>query len=526
MKQTQPPTPLILVILDGFGCRKEKAANAVLLANAPNLNTVFQEYPHTTLDASGKAVGLPPGTMGNSEVGHLTIGSGRIVPQDLTRINRAIDDGSFFTNPTLQKAFQIAAESRKTVHLMGLLSDAGVHSHQRHLFALLKMAKGFKVPKIVLHGFLDGRDTPPKSSQQYVRALQKELTGIGEIGTLMGRYYAMDRDKRWERVQIAYEALVEGKGECHDHPIGAIDEAYQQHQTDEFIKPIIFPLPPTPSHQGRGKGESGPSGNRISDGDVVIFFNFRPDRARELTRALTDPDFTGFPRTRFPRLGRFVCMTEYDREFHLPVAFQPDKPKRVLAEILGKHGIPQFHTAETEKYAHVTYFLNGGVEKPFPGEERLLVPSPKDVPTYDKKPEMSAYPVTEEALKKIRQGFPVVIVNYANPDMVGHSGILPATIRAVEVIDECIGKIVQEVLDRKGTLLITGDHGNCEEMADAQGGPHTAHTLNPVPFLLVGELWKKVRLRTGCGLRDITPTILHILGIPKPPEMTGKSLII
>ncbi len=505
--------PLVLIILDGFGFRTERKANATLLAKTPTFDRLFKEFPYTTLEASGEAVGLPSGTMGNSEVGHLTIGSGRIVYQDLSRINHAIDDGSFFENPVLKKGCQLAAATGKTLHLMGLLSDAGVHSHERHLFALLKMAKEQKVSRVSVHCFLDGRDTPPKSSQKYVASLQKELSGLGGVATLVGRYYAMDRDKRWDRVRIAYEAITNGTGTPHHDPVQAIQEAYDQHQTDEFIKPYVFAEYP-----------------RIQDGDVVIFFNFRPDRARELTRSLTDPGFSEFERGFFPKLGMFVCMTEYDKTFNLPVAFPPDKPRRVLAEILSENGVRQFHTAETEKYAHVTYFLNGGIETPFPGEERLMIPSPKEVPTYDKKPEMSAVTVTEGTLAKIREGVPVVIVNFANPDMVGHSGILPAAIRAVEVIDTCVGRICDEVLKRNGTVIITADHGNCEEMEDAHGGPHTAHTLNPVPFLLVGDTWKckggiTPPLRTDGGLRDITPTILEILKIRKPPEMTGTSLI-
>ena len=502
--------PVILIVLDGFGSRKETEGNAIALAKTPNFDRLFKDYPHTTLDASGEAVGLPSGTMGNSEVGHLTIGSGRINYQDYSRINHAIVDGSFFTNETFEKAFATAIRNNGTLHLVGLLSDAGVHSHQSHLFALLKMAKNAHVRRIVVHCFLDGRDTPPKSSQKYVGLLQKELAGVGEIGTLVGRYYAMDRDKRWERVQIAYDALTLGKGTLHRDPVKAIEEAYAQHVTDEFIQPYVF-------------GDA--TKNRINDGDVVLFFNFRPDRARELTQALTDPAFSGFQREKRPHIGSYVCMTEYDKTFALPVAFPPQKPKRVLAELLSERGIAQFHTAETEKYAHVTYFLNGGVETPFPGEERLLIPSPRDVPTYDKKPEMNAPLVTEGVLKKLRDGCPVILMNFANPDMVAHSGVLDATIKAIEVIDDCVGKICKEVLARNGTVLITADHGNCEQMLDEHGGPHTAHTLNPVPFLLVSDRFKNAKLKSGRGLQDVTPTILEILEIPKPMEMTGTSLI-
>lgn len=504
--------PLVLIILDGFGFRAQKEGNAIALAHAPRFNNLLKKYPHTTLEASGEAVGLPAGTMGNSEVGHLTIGSGRINDQDLSKINHAIHDGTFFKNEVFKKAFQTARKNKKTIHLMGLLSDAGVHSHESHLFALLKMANQEDTPHIVVHCFLDGRDTPPTSSQKYVASLQKELGDRGEIGTLVGRYYAMDRDRRWERIQIAYDALVEGKGEKRQDPVKAIEETYAQHVTDEFVKPIIF----TPKTKKT---------NRIQDGDVVIFFNFRPDRAREITQALTNSQFDGFPRNTFPKLGLYVCLTEYDKTFKLPVAFPPIRPANTLAEILSRHHISQFHTAETEKYAHVTYFLNGGIEKPFPGEERLLIPSPKDVATYDQKPEMNAAKVTEETLKKIHEGCPVIFMNYANPDMVGHSGKLPETIKAVEVIDDCIGKISDEVLKKQGTVMITADHGNCEQMTDEKGGPHTAHTTNPVPFLLINDSLKKAKLLSGQGLQDIAPTILDILKIPQPKEMTGTTLI-
>ncbi|MBI3541072.1 MAG: 2,3-bisphosphoglycerate-independent phosphoglycerate mutase [Deltaproteobacteria bacterium] len=480
--------PFVLIILDGFGIRKSRDGNAIAMAKTPHLDKILKEYPHTSLEASGEAVGLPPGIMGNSEVGHLTIGSGRIVYQDLSRINHSIQDGSFF-------------------HLIGLLSDGGVHSHEEHLFALVQMAKKEKVPVVAIHCFLDGRDTPPSSSQKYLKKLQHEMKDFGEITTLIGRYYAMDRDKRWERVQIAYEALVEGKGDVRQDPVKAVQEAYDQHVTDEFIKPLVF-------------------GGRIQDGDAGIFFNFRPDRARELTQALTDPNFTGFERKAWPQLGMFVCMTEYDQTYGLPVAFPPQKPKRVLAELLSEQGLAQFHTAETEKYAHVTYFLNGGIEPPFPGEERSLIPSPREVATYDKKPEMSAYAVTEGVLKKLEAGCPVILMNFANPDMVAHSGVLLATIQAVEVIDGCIGKIVDQVLKQNGTVMITSDHGNCEQMKDEHGGPHTAHTTLPVPFILISDQYKTSKLRSGGGLQDVAPTILKILQIPQAPEMTGKSLII
>jgi 2,3-bisphosphoglycerate-independent phosphoglycerate mutase len=499
------------MILDGFGIAPPSEGNAISIAQKnkkmPRLDKILKTYPHTTVEASGKAVGLPAGVMGNSEVGHLTIGSGRIIYQYLSRVNRDIADGTFFKNEILKKGIETAIKNGSTLHLMGLLSDGGVHSHEKHLFALLQFAKKEGAKKIAVHAFLDGRDTPPQSSLLYLKALQKELKGVGEIATLIGRYYAMDRDKRWERVQIAYDALVEGIGEKRTNPIAAVEEAYREHITDEFIKPYVF-----------GDGQ-------IKDNDVVLFFNFRPDRARELTQALTDPGFTGFPRKKFPKLAEFVCMTEYDKKNKLPVAFPPPRVERVLAQVLSENKIPQFHTAETEKYAHVTYFLNGGIETPFPLEERLLVPSPRDVPTYDKKPEMNAEKLTEEVLKKLKEGCPVILMNFANPDMVGHSGVLPATVKAVEVIDDCIGKIVDEVLARKGTVMITADHGNCEEMLDKNGKPHTAHTTNPVPFILIGDEWKNAKLKSGGGLQDIAPTILKILNLPQPPEMTGTSLM-
>ncbi len=502
-------TPLVLIILDGFGEGLDSEGNAVTRAKTPHFDAIRRDYPHTELGAHGEAVGLPPGTMGNSEVGHLTIGSGRINYQDFSRIQHAVADGSFFQNEILRKNFETAVANGSTVHLMGLLSDAGVHSHDSHLFALLKFAKDQKVSRVVVHAFLDGRDTPPKSGRSYVEKLQNQMAtiGIGQIGTLIGRYYAMDRDNRWDRVQIAYDALVLGQGKVHQDPVKAVEEAYAENVTDEFIKPVVF------------------SKASINDRDTVIFFNFRPDRARELTQALTDPAFEGFPRLKSPKIANYVCVTQYAKNFALPVAFPPQKPKRVLAGILSEHGVKQFHTAETEKYAHVTYFLNGGVETPFAGEERLLIPSPKDVATYDQKPSMSALAVTEAVLAKLKENFPVIFVNFANPDMVGHSGVLPAAIEAVEVIDNAVGLICGETLARGGCVLITADHGNCEQMIDTDGGPHTAHTLNPVPFYLVGEKFKGARLKTGKGLQDVAPTILSLLGLPKPPEMTGESLI-
>ncbi|QQR81606.1 MAG: 2,3-bisphosphoglycerate-independent phosphoglycerate mutase [Deltaproteobacteria bacterium] len=502
--------PLVLIILDGFGYSEEKDGNSIALAQTPNYSQFLTEYPHTLVETSGAAVGLPDGVMGNSEVGHLTIGSGRIHYQDLTKISKAVEDKLFFKNQVLLDAFQKAKKSGASVHLMGLLSDAGVHSHTDHLYALIKMAKDNGVTHVVVHGFMDGRDTSPKSGVGYVKDLQKNLQGIAEIGSLIGRYYAMDRDKRWDRVQIAYEALVERKGLEVSDPVAALEESYKTQVTDEFIKPILV-------------ATQHPSQNRILEGDVVIFFNFRPDRARELTEALTDENFSGFLKNKKMTLGDFVCMTGYGKSFTLPVAFPQTRPTNTLAEIISRKGLTQFHTAETEKYAHVTYFLNGGVETPFPGEERLLIQSPKDVATYDEKPEMSARAVCDGVLEKLRTGVDVVFVNFANPDMVGHTGKLPQSIQAVEVIDECLGKIVTESLARNGTVLITADHGNCEQMFDENGEPHTQHTTNPVPFVLINNT-KNISLHKG-GLADIAPTILKLLNLPQPSEMTGKTLI-
>lgn len=498
--------PLVLIILDGFGHSDITEGNSIALAKTPHYSSFLKNYPHTLVETSGAAVGLPDGVMGNSEVGHLTIGSGRIHYQDLTKISKAIEDTSFFNNPALLDAFQKVKKAGTTLHLMGLLSDAGVHSHTEHLYALIKMAKDNGVTHVVVHGFMDGRDTSPKSGVGFVKDLQKNLLGFAQIGTLIGRYYAMDRDKRWDRVQIAYEALVLGKGETASDPVAALEASYQAGVTDEFIKPIIIQ-----------------DTQRIQDGDAVIFYNFRPDRAREITQALTDESFDGFTRTHTPKFSAYVCMTEYNKKFSLPVAFPQTRPTNTLADIISRAGLKQLHTAETEKYAHVTYFLNGGVETPFPGEEWILVPSPKEVATYDEKPEMSARAVCDGVLKKLRDGIDVVFVNFANPDMVGHTGKLPQSIEAVQVIDECLGKIVTEVLNQKGTVLITADHGNCEQMFDENGEPHTQHTTNPVPFLLINDALKAASLRKG-GLADIAPTILKLLHLPQPQEMTGKPL--
>ncbi len=510
--------PLLLIIMDGWGFREEREGNAILLAGTPNLDALKANYPFTLLRASGEAVGLPEGQMGNSEVGHLNIGAGRIVYQDLTRINLAIKDGSFFKNPVLKEAFSKARESGGKVHFLGLVSDGGVHSHIEHLYALLDFAKKEGLAqKAFVHAFTDGRDTPPTSGLSYIEALEAKTRELqsGKIATVSGRYYAMDRDKRWERTALAYQALVLGKGLTAPDAVSAVKAAYERGETDEFIKPTVII-----------------EGNRpvatIEDQDVVIFFNFRADRARQLTRALTDPNFSEFEREKFPNLAYFVCMTLYDETFELPVAFPPEHLKNIWGEVVSKAGFYQFRTAETEKYAHVTYFFNGGEEKPFPYEERKLIPSPRDVPTYDLKPEMSAYEVTAEVIKRIKTGkYQFIVMNYANGDMVGHTGVLEAAIKAVKVVDECVGKVISAWREYTGgaPAIVTADHGNCEMMVDPENGePFTAHTANPVPFYLVDDRFKKARLKEGI-LGDIAPTGLYLMGLEIPPEMTGKILL-
>lgn len=502
--------PLLLVILDGFGWREEERGNAVKLARTPNLDYFFSTYPWTKIEASGEAVGLPAGQMGNSEVGHLNIGAGRIVYQEFTRINLAIKNGSFFENPVLKEAFSRAKEKERSVHLMGLVSDGGVHSHSKHLYALLKMAKKSGVERVFIHAFLDGRDTPPQSALNYLSELGKKIKeiNVGRIATVSGRYYAMDRDRRWERTKLAYDCLVLGKGEKAVSSMEAVKNAYARGETDEFVKPTIL----------NGQGT-------IKNGDSVIFFNFRPDRARQLTRALNEKEFKEFEREKLVEIF-FVTFTRYDETFPYPVAFPPQSLKNILADVLADNKVSQLRIAETEKYPHVTYFFNGGDEKPRKFEERILIPSPK-VPTYDMKPEMSAYEVTSRLLQELdRKVYQVIILNYANLDMVGHTGKLEAAVRAVEVVDECLGKVVRKVGDYGGACLITGDHGNAEEEISSDGAFHTAHTSNLVPFISVLSTEKSYNLRKGGVLADIAPTMLELLGIPKPPEMTGNTLIL
>ncbi len=504
----KPPKPLLLIILDGWGLREEKEGNAILQAKTPNYNSFLAHFPHTKLGASGEAVGLPEGQMGNSEVGHLNLGAGRIVYQEFTRINLAIKTGEFFQNPTLKKAFRLGKNSR--LHLLGLVSDGGVHSHEKHISALIEMAKREGVTELFIHAFLDGRDTPPKSALTYLKRLQGKIEeiGVGRVATVSGRYYAMDRDRRWERTELAYKAIVYGEGEVAETPLKAVEKGYERGETDEFIRPTVI-------KDLKGK-------KLVRSGDVVIFFNFRPDRARQLSRAFIFSDFKEFDRGEKPPRVHFVTMTQYDVRFPVPVAFPPEKLENILADVLAENGLKQLRIAETEKYAHVTYFFNGGVEKPRPLEERILIPSPK-VPTYDMKPEMSAYEVTERVIKEIEKDiFDVIIMNYANPDMVGHTGVLSAAIKAIEAVDECLGRVVRKVEEVGGECLITGDHGNAEEMVDSSGKPHTAHTTNPVPFIYVGKLNQD--LRSDGILADVAPTILDILDLEKPLQMKGESL--
>ena len=500
-------TPTTLIIMDGFGLSDHVGGNAVKAAKTPRLDQFFQEYAHTELSASGLDVGLPEGQMGNSEVGHTNIGAGRVVFQDLPRITKAIADGDFFTNPAYQHAMDACKEKGTALHLMGLLSDGGVHSHIQHLFALLKLARDKGLERVYIHAFLDGRDVSPTSGVEFVAQTVEQCReiGVGKIATVMGRYYAMDRDKRWDRVEQAYDAMVYGESaHFNPVPVAAVKDSYAAGITDEFVEPVVCDTEGT-----------------ISDNDSVIFFNFRPDRAREITRTLVDPDFDGFTRQYFP--VTFVCNTEYDATMpHVEVAFPRVCVSNGLGEYLSQMGMTQLRIAETEKYAHVTFFFNGGVEQVFPGEDRVLIPSPK-VATYDLQPEMSAYAVTEEAVRRIESGnYDVIILNFANCDMVGHTGVYEAALKAVSTVDECVGKVVEATSKMGGVSLITADHGNAEHMVDENGQPFTAHTTNLVPFYIVGA---SVKLRDG-RLADIAPTMLDLMGLEKPKEMDGETLII
>ena len=508
-------TSVILIVLDGWGISLSKEGNAVAAARTPIYDSLLRDHPHTELQASGEQVGLPEGQMGNSEVGHLNLGAGRIVYQDITRISKSIRDGDFFHNPALVSAMETAKNNSSSLHLMGLLSDGGVHSHIDHILAMFDLAKAQGLSQVFFHAFLDGRDTPPSSALSYISMLEKHLAkiNIGRIASVSGRYYAMDRDKRWERVQKVHEALTAGEGIRKFSAEEAVKDSYEHQLTDEFVLPTVILDP----------GSNAPFGI-MQDGDVVIFCNFRSDRAREITRTLTDPAFDGFTRRTFPKLGAFVCLTTYDETFPVPVAYPPVRLTHILGEVLSGQGAKQLRIAETEKYAHVTFFFNGGEEKPFPNEDRVLIPSPRDVATYDLKPEMSARQVTDELIKRIdTKQYRFILVNYANPDMVGHTGILAAAVQAAEVIDECLGRVLIDAKNAGFTVMITADHGNLEVMTDAgTGQPHTAHTTDPVPFILVGE---KASLRNDGCLADVAPTVLRTMGIEQPKEMTGKSLI-
>ena len=499
-------TPTVLVIMDGFGMGNPGAGNAVFLANTPVLDRLFAENAHTTLSASGLDVGLPDGQMGNSEVGHTNIGGGRVVFQDLPRISRAIDSGEFFKNPAYNKAMDDCLQKGSSLHLYGLLSDGGVHSTVEHLWALLKMAKDKGLEKVYIHAFLDGRDVSPTSGKDFVAQCVEKCAeiGVGKIATVMGRYYAMDRDKRWERLQMAYDAMVYGEGVQNEDPVDAVAKSYENGVTDEFVEPVVC------DSQGT-----------ISNNDSIIFFNYRPDRAREITRAIVDPEFDGFPREFFPTT--YVCNTEYDASMpNVLVAWPRIAVKNGLGEYLSSLGMTQLRIAETEKYAHVTFFFNGGVETQYPGEDRVLVASPK-VATYDLQPEMSACEVCDKCVERIRSGaYDVVILNFANCDMVGHTGVLEAAVKAVETVDTCVGKVVEATLKMGGIAMITADHGNAEQMVQPDGSPMTAHTTNRVPFILCGA---GTELREG-RLADIAPTILDVMGLACPPEMDGKTLIV
>jgi len=504
-------TPVLLIILDGFGYREECDYNAICQARKPHWNFLWQTCPHTTIDASEKWVGLPAAQMGNSEVGHMNIGAGRVIYQDYTKIENAIETGEFFRNPVLSGAVDSARGG--ALHILGLLSPGGVHSHESQIHALLDMAASGGAKNIYLHAFLDGRDTPPRSAEASLAALQAKCDAlkVGRIASICGRYYAMDRDQRWERVQQVYDLITQGKAQFKAATaIEGLHAAYARGESDEFVQATaIVPAAAQPV--------------RINDGDAAVFMNFRADRARQLTLALTDPAFDGFKRGHFPRLGYFCTLTSYGKDFRLPAAFAPQTITNGFGEYLSKQGLKQLRIAETEKYAHVTYFFNGGVETPYPGEDRILVPSPR-VATYDLKPEMSAYEVTDKLVAAIKsRKYDVIVCNYANGDMVGHTGNLQAATRAIEVLDECVGKTVTAMQEIGGEVLITADHGNAETMLDLETRQaHTAHTLNLVPLLYVG---RKAHIAEHGALQDVAPTLLAIMGLPQPPEMSGRSLL-
>lgn len=512
---TQARRPLMLMILDGWGYREAEEGNAIKAARTPNLDRLLKDYPWCFLEVSGEAVGLPEGQMGNSEVGHLNIGAGRIVYQDLTRINISVKNGDFFENPAFLDAISNVKANNSSLHLMGLTSYGGVHSYMTHLYALIKLAQDKGIKDVYIHAFLDGRDVPPKAALGDIKELDAfcKEHGDAKIATVMGRYYAMDRDKRWDRLKLAYDALTEGVTpyKAPDAET-AVSEAYSRGETDEFVKPTVIIDP-------EGKPIA-----TIQDNDSVIFFNFRQDRARELTWAFVKDDFEGFVREKRPKVY-YVCMAKYDETLDLPIAFPPEKLENLLGEVLSKHGLTQLRIAETEKYAHVTFFLDGGEEKCYEGEDRCLIPSPK-VPTYDLKPEMSAYEVTDEVVKGIQSGkYDIIILNYANMDMVGHTGIFEAAVKAVEAVDDCVGRVTASLKEKGGAALITADHGNAEQTIDPETGePFTAHTSNNVKCVYFGD--NEVKALKNGKLCDLAPTLLDLIGIPKPKEMTGKSLLL
>ncbi|WP_270573010.1 2,3-bisphosphoglycerate-independent phosphoglycerate mutase [Bacillus glycinifermentans] len=502
-----------LIILDGFGLRNETVGNAVAQANKPNFDRYWNKYPHQTLTASGEAVGLPEGQMGNSEVGHLNIGAGRIVYQSLTRVNVAIRDGEFERNETFLNAMKHAKEKGTNLHLFGLLSDGGVHSHINHLYALLKLAKKEGVQNVYIHGFLDGRDVGPQTAEKYLNELEEQIEkiGVGEIATLSGRYYSMDRDKRWDRVEKAYRAMVYGEGPAYNNPLDVVKDSYEKGIYDEFVIPSVITK------------ENGEPVATIKDNDAVIFYNFRPDRAIQISNTFTNDDFRDFDRgDKHPKNLYFVCLTHFSETVDGYVAFKPVNLDNTVGEVLSQNGLKQLRIAETEKYPHVTFFMSGGREEQFPGEERILINSPK-VATYDLKPEMSAYEVKDALVKEIEADkHNAIILNFANPDMVGHSGKVEPTIKAIEAVDECLGEVVDAILAKGGHAIITADHGNADVLITEEGKPHTAHTTNPVPVIVTKE---GVTLREGGILGDLAPTLLDLLGVEKPKEMTGTSLI-
>ena len=501
--------------MDGWGYSEHTEGNAILAADTPNWDRYWKEYPHTLIRGSGAEVGLPADQMGNSEVGHLNLGAGRVVYQEYTRVNRSIKTGSFFTNQTLTDAVDLAIETGKAVHILGLLSPGGVHSHEDHIHAMAELAVRRGAEKVYLHAFLDGRDTAPKSAGESLKKMEAKFAelGHGRIATMIGRFYAMDRDHRWPRIQAAYDLITQGIAEyTAADAVTGLGMAYSRGETDEFVKPTAI-VPP---------GETAPV--KIEDGDVLIFMNYRSDRARQITRPFIEPDFDGFERKVFPKLGRFVSLTEYNAEFDVPVAYPPERLKNVFGDYISQLGLRQLRIAETEKYAHVTFFFNGGREDPFEFEDRILVPSPKDITTYDQKPEMSAGQLTDQLVEAIESGkYDVIVCNYANPDMVGHTGNFDATVRAIEYLDQCIGRVVTAIQKAGGEILITADHGNAEQMVNPDTGqPHTAHTTNPVPFLYIG---RPATLKANGALSDVAPTMLTLMDLSQPPEMSGRSLV-